>query len=223
MRFRFESDMVHPLVDCLPAIFHLRRGERAKVLLEPTIGSVIPDVMLAIWSGDLPRCDTLNSVSRHVLAFLASQKIASGEVELCDELFLSRQAAATAVSSLKRIGAIAQRESGEVELSPRFDLSGTVKLIALEVKMKRWREALEQAKAYRAFADQAYVVLDANQVKVTADIRSQFVANGIGLFLQDRHNLKRRIAPSENESLAPSVDRLLAVGKIVNAGPYCVA
>lgn len=215
--------MLHPLVDCLPEVFRLRKGERAKVLLEPTIGSVIPDVIMAIWSGDLPRCDTLNSVSRHVLAFLASQKIASGEVELCDELFLSRQAAATAVSSLKRIGVIAQKESGEVELSPRFNVSGTVKLIALEVKMKRWREALEQAKTYRAFADEAYVVLDANQVKLTAEIRAEFVANGIGLFLQDRKNLRRRIVPSEGESVAPSVDRLFAVGKIVNAGPYCVA
>ena len=82
MRFRFESDMLNPLVDCLPSIFHLRSGERARVMVEPTIGSVIPDVMVAIWSGDLPRCGTLNSVSRHVLAFLASQKTASGEMEI---------------------------------------------------------------------------------------------------------------------------------------------
>src|ERR1700679_1220593 len=118
MRFRLESGMLTPLVDCFPTVFRLSTGERAKVRVEPTIGSVIPDVIFASWSGELPRCDSLNSVSHHVLAWLTSQKIASGEVQLCEELFLSRQAASAAVLSLERIGAVAKKDSGEVELCP---------------------------------------------------------------------------------------------------------
>jgi len=223
MRFRLESEMLNPLVDCLPTVFQLHTGERAKVLVEPTIGSVIPDVIFATWSGELPRCDTLNSVSRHVLAWLTSQKIASGEVQLCEELFLSQQAAAAAVSSLKRIGAVAQRESGEVELCPHFDPSGVVTLIALEVKLKRWREALEQAAAYRTFADQAYVVLDGNQVKLTATMKAAFVSRGIGLFMQYGKKLERKIVAAANAKPTPSAERLLAVCKVASARPYCLA
>jgi hypothetical protein len=223
MRFRLESEMLNSLMDCLPTVFLLRTGERAKVLVEPTIGSVIPDLIFATWSGELPRCDTLNSVSRHVLAWLTSQKIALGEVQLCEELFLSQQAAAAAVSSLKRIGAVAQRESGEVELCPQFDPSGVVTLIALEVKMKRWKEALEQATAYRTFADQAYVVLDGNQVKLTPAIEAAFVSKGIGLFLQYGTKLEQKIVAAPNQKPAPSFERLLAVCKVSSSRPYCVA
>lgn len=212
--FRFECDMLNPLIDSLPAVFRVRSGQRLRVLREPTIGSVVPDILVGIWSGDLPRCGNLNSVSRHVLAWLSTQKVASGEQQLREELLISEHAAVTAMSALKRVGAIAKKASGEVELRPDFDVSHAVKLIAIEVKLRRWREALDQAIAYRDFADEAYVVLDGNQVRLDAGIRVAFASNGIGLFLQRGPDVKRKIAAVSGAKPKPSHDRLFALGKL---------
>lgn len=221
--FRFECDMLHPLLRSLPAVFRVRSGQRLKVLREPSIGSVVPDILIGIWSGDLPRWGGLNSVSRHVLAWLSTQKVASGERQLRDELLISEHAAVAAMSALKRVGAIAKKESGEVELRPEFDVSHAVRLIAIEVKLRRWREALDQAIAYREFADEAYVVLDGNQVRLDADIRAAFASNGIGLFLQRGTDVKRKVAAFSKTKPSPSDDRLFALGKLSNSTPYCVA
>ena len=221
--FRFECDMLNPLIESLSAVFRLHSGQRLRILREPAIGSVVPDVLVGIWSGELPRWGNLNSVSRHVLAWLSAQKVASGEQQLREELLISDHAAIAAMSTLKRVGAIAKRESGEIELRPEFDVSHAVKLIAIEVKLRRWREALEQAIAYREFADEAYVVLDGNQVRLDANIRAAFVSNGIGLFLQRGRDVKRNIAAVSRTKPNPSDERLFALGKLTVSGPYCLA
>lgn len=221
--FRLECDMLGPLVECLPTVFQLDSGQRQKVLCEPTIGSVIPDVLVGIWSGELPRCSTLNFVARHILSWLATQKVASGEQQLREELLLSHYASTAAMTSLKRVGAVAQNDSGEVVLQPEFDISDNVKLIAIEMKLRRWREALAQAVVYREFADESYVVLDGNQVRLTADIRAAFASAGVGLLLQCGGSIKRIISAPRMQKPAPSADRLFAVGKLAKSGPYCLA
>jgi hypothetical protein len=213
--------MVKPLMAFIPDAFQLDIGQRARLLLEPVIGSIIPDVLVGVWSGELPRCAGLNSVSRHILAWLSVQKIVDTEQALREHLFLSQHATANAVASLKRVGAIIKRDSGEVEIRPEFDISCSVRLIAIELKLKRWREALEQAIVYRKFTDEAHVVLDGNQIRMNAQIRAAFLDSGVGLLLQRSGNLTREI---EAHSIVPepSVDRLVALTKLAT-GPYCLA
>lgn len=221
--FRLECDMFNPLIGFLPAVFRMRSGQRLKVLREPTIGSLVPDILVGLWSGDLPRWRNLNSVSRHVLAWLSTQKVASGEQQLREELLISEHATVAAMSALNRVGAIAKKESGEVELRPEFDVSDAVKLIAIEVKLRRWREALDQAISYREFADEAYVALDGNQVRLDADIKAAFESNGIGLFLLRGPVVKRKIVAVSGAKPSPSDDRLFALGKLAGSTPYCLA
>jgi len=220
--FRFECEMVQPLIAHLPKLFHLHSGQRARLLREQPIGSVIPDLLFGIWTGELPRCSGLNAVSRHILAWLSTQKAASTEEQLRDDLLLSQHAADSAVSTLKSLGALSRRDSGEVELCPEFEVIGSVRLIAIEMKLKKWREALAQAIEYRKFANEAYVVLDGSQVRMTGEVRDAFTANGIGLFLQRGGALEEEISAELMET-AISVDRLFAVSKLVTSGPYCVA
>jgi hypothetical protein len=219
--FRFESDMVKPLVAHIPSAFRLHPGQRARLLLEQPIGSVIPDLLFGIWSGELPRCGGLNTVSRHILAWLATQKVAHQET-LRENLLLSQYATESAVSALKRVGAVSKRDSGEVELRSEFNVSASIRLIAIEMKLKKWREALAQALEYRKFADEAYVVLDGNQAQLNASVRDAFVANGVGLFLQHSEGLEEKISAISTKP-EPSVDRLFAVGKLSSSGPYCLA
>ena len=98
--------MVKPLVALLPTVFDLRTGQRARLLREQHIGSVIPDLVFGIWSGELPHYERLNTISRHILVWLSTQRTANSEDQLCDDLLLSRYAADSAVSTLKRVGAI---------------------------------------------------------------------------------------------------------------------
>lgn len=214
--------MLDPLIGLLPELFQVDTGQRARLLRQPTIGSVIPDLLLGIWSGDLPRYKGMNTVSRCVLAWLFVKKLAVSEEQIREDLLISQNAADYALSTLSRIGAVAKRDSGEVELRSEFDASNSVRLIAIEMKLKRWKDALAQAVQYREFADESYVILDGNQAKLNEEARQAFIAHGVGLFLQRGGELKQELRAT-SVTPRPSVDRLFALDKLVNAGPYCLA
>lgn len=206
----------------LPHFFHLAEGQRKSVLKEPALGSVIPDLIIGIWNGELPTCSGLNSVARHVLAFLERGERLQSEEMLCQQLFLSHHASHAALHALQKVGAVTKRESGEVELQPAFDLSQSVRLVAIEVKLKRWRDALQQAVCYKTFSDEAYVVLDGNQVKLNDKITEAFIREGVGLFLQKGHSLTLEIAASSAPP-RPCADRVFAVSKLASNRHYCLA
>jgi hypothetical protein len=214
--------MVEPLLAHLPRLFELYAGQRARLVREPTVGSVIPDLLFGIWSGELPRVTSLNGVSRHILAWLSCQQSPSSEQRLHEELLISRDAAASAVSTLKRIGAISRRDSGEIELRSEFDVSNSIRLIAIEMKLKRWRDALDQAIEYKSFANESWVVLDGTQVRLSLVIRESFLRNGVGLLLQKGLDLSKEIpaVPGVPQALD---ERYFLVSKLAKSGPYCLA
>jgi len=213
--------MEEPLVAHLSLAFDLASGQRARLLRQPTIGPVIPDMLLGIWSGDLPRWRSLNPISRHILAWLSVQKTANDEEHICDSLFISRNAASTAVSLLERVGAIAKKDSGEIALQQEFDASNSVRIIAIEMKLRRWREALEQAIAYQKFADEAYVVLGETQRQLSCEARDAFSSCGVGLIIYDDGRFEAQISAASKMPI-PSADRVLALTKL-SSGPYCSA
>src|SRR5882762_1926950 len=90
--FRFEYEMLDSLIAFIPSGFRPGNGQRTRVLREPAIGSVIPDVLIGIWTGELPHCEGLNTVSRHILAWLSVQKVTPSQEQLQEGLLLSRHA-----------------------------------------------------------------------------------------------------------------------------------
>ena len=54
---------------------------------------------------------------------------------------------------------------------------------AVELKLRRWREALDQAINYLKFADRAYVVLDGDQIARDEEMIKAFRAYGVGLLM----------------------------------------
>jgi hypothetical protein len=57
----------------------------------------------------------------------------------------------------------------------------SLEIVAIEIKLSRWREALWQAREYFQFADRSYVAIDAGRVEVTSTILDEFIATGVGL------------------------------------------
>lgn len=77
------------------------------------------------------------------------------------------------------------RGDGTLTLAPRLRrMRSTV--VAVEVKLRRWQEALGQAKLYRVFADQVYVALDGHSGPPPEAALQAFVTARVGLLLVTR-------------------------------------
>ncbi len=193
-----------------------------RVLREAAIGNVIPDLLIGQWDADdvrsVPR---LSNIARHVLAVL--QRSGPSTIEAIQhKLYLSESALTRAVSILRRAGAFQNESQGELHVSPDFARRTNVRLIAIEMKMKRWREALQQAIRYLSFADEAYVVLDGDQVAYTDEMRRAFERAAPGLYFQHGAEL-RKVLDCAPAPPIPSADRLLAMQKVRNSGHHGLA
>jgi hypothetical protein len=64
-------------------------------------------------------------------------------------------------------------------------------LVAVEAKLIRWREALDQAVVYRRYADRAYVLLPKRSAAIAARHKDLFLENGVGLLSYDAGGVYR--------------------------------
>lgn len=81
---------------------------------------------------------------------------------------------------LAKSGAVEKLETGEIKLSSRMQ-EVEAEVIAVEAKLKRWREAMDQAESYQEFADQVFVAMDAALVPREPEVLVEFENKGIGL------------------------------------------
>ena len=179
---RLESQMLPMIYPVLPSTLGFA-GSGILVVPEPVIGSVIPDVLIGRWTGTPSReITSLTYVEAAVFALLETTPEMS-ESQILSQIFLARPTATRVMSKLLKLGAIERTESGALRVTGTMS-TRNVEIIALEFKMRRWKEALDQASGYRTFADRAYVVLDGNQVTLTNAVCSEFCHAGVGLLLQ---------------------------------------
>lgn len=220
-RFRAEREMYEVLLPAIPSIFGTVAGERMTVLREPAIGQVIPDLLIGIWTGDLPYKRDVTNVARHILAELQRTAGTFNKLSNLEErLLIGPEDSAYGIKQLRRMGAVIVEESGEIRLTPSF-VDSTVKLIAVELKLERWKDALQQAERYLDFADEAYVLLDCSRVVLTPEISNAFSVTPVGLMVERRCRLEVAI-PALTASAESSADRVLALQKLA-AAPFCVA
>jgi hypothetical protein len=82
-------------------------------------------------------------------------------------------------------------------------------VIAVELKLSRWKEALLQAQAYRTFADRVVVALDGERVNPDS---APFKQEGIGLALVRRRGVELAVAPRPRELSGLSLEHDYVVG-----------
>jgi len=175
-----------------------------------------------MWDQELPFQVPFTNVARHILALVQSKETRTiPRDNLEDELFLSPCAAERGLNQLQKAGAVAVLDSGELKAAVSFDTSA-IHLVAVEMKMRRWREALSQANAYLDFVDESYVVLDGNQVLLMDELVREFELSPVGLLVQRGTTVEKLVEAVPIEQ-RPSADRLHAVQKLAVAGPYCLA
>lgn len=158
---------------------------------ELVVGSSIADLVLFSAGARTFRFPEPLSVAESVMLSLLRRR---GSVGL-DEL----EAAcgnATAKRSLRRLGVMGLvRTTGpRVSAARRWWTSGRV--LAIEAKLSRWRDALDQAIRYRSYADMAYVALPEAHVRAALRAEDEFVAAGVGLLEVNASRLRRVIEAS---------------------------
>lgn len=221
--FRLESDMFEPILAAIPDVFPTR-GLRTRVLREPSIGNVVPDLLIGQWdSTEDCRFPSLTNVARHVLTFIEKNGPSVSAQSLEEQLFLSTSGLSRAVDQLCRAGLVAVHDSGRtLGLSSDLERFTGFKLIAVELKMRRWKEALHQAIRYLEFADESYVFLDGSQVDVTPEMRRTFELSAPGLYMHRGANFERLFEACSTPAVG-SADRWQALHKLLASTPYCEA
>lgn len=227
--FRLEREMLGPLRTALPAALELGKTSVNSVLRfveTPSLGSVIPDILMGVWhSNSTALLKGITYVEAVVLAFIENAKGAS-LADLLSTVYLTQSSAQRLVDRLIKRAVLQLDDQGRFALSPEYAPSNT-ELIAVEVKLRRWREALAQAVSYSSFANRAYVVLDGAQFVVRPETLNHFRDCGVGLLLQYGDKLNVAIDADRHEPIGHQ--RFLALQQLsgssvlsVTAAPFAI-
>jgi hypothetical protein len=180
-------------------------------LREPTVGNVIPDLLFGEWTQELrPLKRNFTLIEARILALLEECDELL-ESEISEILHLSAPAAARAFGRIQDSGLMIQTREGKISLDVGC-FTGALSLTAIELKLRRWREALDQGINYLKFANRAYVVLDGEQICRDEVMITAFKDSGVGLFMLRASELTEVVAARVQSCISPQ--RVQAVQKI---------
>lgn len=215
--FRFEREMLEPLLANLPAVLGLGAASSAgdlTIIQTPAVGNVIPDLLIGRWR-DLPsgQLAAITFVEAAALSFIES--VGSSSVsQFSDRFHLTADAANRTLQKLTTRTFLRVTREGQYYLEANAD-PRSCELTAVEVKLSRWRDALDQATDYLRFADFSYVVLDGQRFVVRPEVLNEFHSNGVGLLLQYGQVLHMIVTAKAHR--AASADRFVALKHLTKA------
>ena len=150
---------------------------------EVPVGEVIPDLVCIRFS-HLPEI-TISSSKwsfRHAYLLWLLRRRSSLTLSSLSRLTYDRkEKVEVLVHDLMKSGTVVQLASGSFALSEQL-ASLRAEVIAIEAKLDRWTEALQQACNYQRFADRVFVAMDYERIKAKKVPVPEFVRRGVGLF-----------------------------------------
>jgi hypothetical protein len=175
---RREIDLVADLVGHLP-VYVNRASRTCTIHREVGVGRSIADVVVTLMPKNAVRIPPPLSVRESVIVS-ALRSNGSTRIDVLERLCgMAPQSLRTGmVDRLRHAGVVSRGEGGRVSLGG-WCRAGA--LIAIEAKLTRWGDALEQALAYRQFADRVYVALPADCVRPALRARAVFERESVGL------------------------------------------
>ena len=174
----YESDLVNDLITHLPK--YLKRSNRTCAIhREVGVGRSIADVVATLLPADAGRVPPVLSVKDSVLVSLLRQN-GPTRIDVLERMcgVPPKSLRGEHIHRLVASGIVVVGDGGRVALA-RWSRSAA--LIAIEAKLTRWLDALEQALEYRRFADRVYVALPADCVAPALRARAMFQRAGVGL------------------------------------------
>lgn len=191
---RFEADLLADFSGYLPG-FLRRNADRYRVGHEITAGRTIADIVLLLSPRERwPSMPTqpLSTAESVVLATLRKQgEIAVADLEvMCG--FKTGSLGSGVLRSLSERGLVRVDAAGRART--RSQWARSLRVIACEAKLLKWRQALRQAIEYQRFADEAYVILPARRAEQALKAKADFASSGVGLLVVDNRSIIRAIA-----------------------------
>ena len=180
----YERDLVSDLVAHLPA--YLKRSNRTCVVhREVGVGRSIADVVATLFPARTARIPPALSVRDSVLVNLLRQN-GPTRIDVLERLcsMPAKSLRGEPIHRLQTSGIVTVGDGGRVALT-RWCRTGA--LVAIEAKLTRWLDALEQAYEYRRFADRVYVALPADCLAPAIRAHAMFESAGIGLLAVNSH------------------------------------
>ena len=151
---------------------------RSTVFEELPVGTVIPDVVLVSMSAHRLSTEFSSFESWVVASFLRFRRLTM-EV-LAQRLYARPERTERALTALLRRQIVRRTSETSYELCREW-LPANAEVVAIEAKLTRWREAVDQASAYLRFADRAYVALPLETAERTHDLLAVCRSRGLGL------------------------------------------
>lgn len=182
-----ESRLVARLCELLPTTRLAPRG--TIIRRELVVGGSVADVVLLLPSTRRPQFPP--GLSAGECVFLSRVR-RNGSATI--DIFANGSRGSRSVRRLFESGLLQQDDSGAVSATTRW--WGSRSVIAIEGKLLRWRDALEQASKYRAYADEAYVALPESTISQAQSNICAFLTAGVGL-LSVSHSSLRVVTPPQ--------------------------
>lgn len=182
MTFAYEKEMYGVIAAHLDGLFSTSLGENSgRTLKGRPVGSVVPDFLWirspAPLGTDRPREVTVLEAAV-IAALLPGRPLRIHTI--AEQLFTSAKRLDPRLRALVRAGVI-EALSGTTYVLRAQATIGRIGVIAVEAKLRRWREALRQAATYRLFANQAYVALPDGVALGNAELVSASISARVGI------------------------------------------
>lgn len=164
-----------------------------------SVGIVIPDLVIVALPKNVysqrRRSKTPSFFECAVLAEVLRGRSKTSE-EVAHALYARQSMVDHAISRLTRLRFMASGKGGELAVDKKI-FPKSLRIISIEAKLLRWRDAIAQAKQYLQFSNSAYIALPTTLVGKNAKIKQQCRKEGLGLITVDANRttvvLKGRI------------------------------
>ena len=188
--FRYESELVDSVVDCLNGGDYLdaffSKFDSYKVFTEVGLGYGIADIVVTALEDVL--CNRKNQLdSLHVLLLRIINKNLSISLEsIVDKTKVSKRKLKDSLTVLKDEGFI-KFENDQYSPAKQYEKI-TQKTVAIEAKLKNWKRALNQAYRYKWFSEISYVCLPSENIGPAKLHIEEFKKLEVGLMSFDNDN-----------------------------------
>jgi hypothetical protein len=207
--FRLESDLHNRLLHENWS----EDGSYEKIVIRSKmpISECIPDIVITKLNPPYSRIETKKKLTyKHTYVLWLLRKFGSLNIDDISAYFFEpNERIIKYVDDLLTMNFIHQNRSTNYSLNKIYSKSHS-EISAIEIKIRKWKDALNQAKRYLLFADKVSVILDASRVKITDQIENSFQVDGIGLFIANENSLEMIVQPIiRRTNLSPEREYIL--------------
>ncbi len=180
--FRLEKDLVAVLRDTSASAFGAAAAE-CDIVAEMQVGMRVPDLLLVFNRSSRDLAPVKLSYFECALLASALTRGTASISELAQTTYAPREQVKPRVARLAQLGFVKLR--GE-QLTATKGIGRHIRIVAIEAKLSRWKDALLQAQKYRSFANEAYIAMPTTVVRKNLTAVEACADSGVGIIAVDQ-------------------------------------